>query len=155
MKLGVGGRLSTGQKGMVMNKSKKKRSLDAGHVKFLILTVALTATMGFWNIFSNQDRLAGVQDANNSPTDPPPDMALDLAPLPTVVPVNGAQNTDTQPAQAPDSAAAQPTPALRSVAAPTPIVIQGQAPVVVQGRSDPGSSNGSAPAPTTNTQSSR
>jgi hypothetical protein len=142
-----------------MTKSRNnRRTVGTEGIKLFIVSVALTTTIGFWNFFSAQDRNSALaaEEAVVVSEPLPAGTSLDMPPLPTLMAVPDNPTGFVPDAPVLEQPVAQPTPELRSVTAPTPIVAQnqGQNPVVVQGRSDP-SSSGTSPRPVTKTRSSK
>ncbi|MBN2502238.1 MAG: hypothetical protein JXB38_15755 [Anaerolineales bacterium] len=136
--------------------SKNQRTVATEGIKLFIVSVALTTTVGFWNYFSAQDRDSAIAAeeplAVSAPL--PAGTSLDMPPLPTLIAVPDNPTGFVPDSPVLEQPVAQPTPELRSVTAPTPIVAQqGQNPVVVQARG--GTSSGSSPQPATTTRSSK
>jgi hypothetical protein len=139
----------------------KSKSSDAPGVKTLIAAASLAATLGGWALLSAKEAQPAAQ-SSALPAAPQtasqaasqaeaPTRLINLAPLPTLVPlvphsqlVTAANATASrsiaQPA-APVQPAAPAQPALRVVSAPS--------------QQSGGGSSASAPAPVTNTRSSR
>lgn len=87
-----------------MKNNKRKRNQGIPEVKVLMLSLSLVATLGLWNFFSQQDKLALLdsQAAVTLPAESPPGLALDLPPVPTLLaPSAEGQNTAAQPQAAP------------------------------------------------------
>ena len=138
------------------NSRNKRRSVGTEGIKLFIVSVALTGTIGFWNFFSAQDRDSAI--AANEPvavSEPlPASTSLGMPPLPTLIAVPDDPTGFVPDSPVLDQPAAQPTPELRAVTAPTPMTVQGnQSPVIVQGRG--GTSSGTSPRPATTTRSSK
>ncbi len=137
--------------------NQNRRTVATEGIKLFIVSVALTTTVGFWNYFSAQDRNSAI--AAEEPlvvSEPlPAGTSLDMPPLPTLIAVPDNPTGFVPDSPVLEQPVAQPTPELRSVTAPTPIVAQqGQNPVIVQGRGG-GTSSGTAPRPATTTRSSK
>ena len=69
------------------HKTPKRQNQHLGKIKFAIAAGAVTITMGFWTIFSNQaDRTASVQATPEPQVAVDPNSQLILLPMPTLVP---------------------------------------------------------------------
>ncbi|MDR3572443.1 MAG: hypothetical protein P4L50_01160 [Anaerolineaceae bacterium] len=131
------------------NKHKAPRFID---IKLFIAAMTLAVTIGLWNLLSNNlfdaDKLAptAVVDV---PSQPPPDAAQDvppLPPLPTLVPVmqiDLSKNNTLAPANSVQPASSSIQPAqLRSVAVPTQTIVQQSMIVVGSGGGGGGGGGG-------------
>lgn len=137
---------------MATGKPSKKPATSAPGVKLLITAASLAATLGGWAMISAEE-----PEPEPTPTPAPapvqaaaPAVTIKLAPLPTLVPPITPQPqvvTVNQPrSAAPRAAASAPQPA-----APTELVLRDvSAPQV-----NAGGGRSAAPAPATNTGSSR
>lgn len=138
--------------------NKKKRALRTGDTKILIGALALTSTLGLWNLFARQAAhdLASAGQPQDNPTveTAAPDTTtnltvLNLPAMPTLVPELQSTTLDLQPAPT--------TPAAVSVASNSVTQQPGK---IFLGGAQPGTTaktttKRSAPAPVTSTRSSR
>jgi len=139
----------------------KSKSSDAPGVKTLITAASLAATLGGWALLSAQEAQPAAQSSTllavpqtASQAEAPTQM-INLAPLPTLVPLvphsqlvtaaNASASRSVARPAAPVQQAAPAQPALRVVSAPSQ----------QSGGQQSGGSSASAPAPVTNTRSSR
>ncbi|MDR3576512.1 MAG: hypothetical protein P4L50_21815 [Anaerolineaceae bacterium] len=104
-------------------------------IKVLILTLASAIMVGFWNLLSNNAFVATTPPAVVTlPAQTPPNVAQDLPPIPTIVPLVKApapQSSDeTIPAALPQTAPANQAVPLRVVDVPTIVVVQKYKPVI-------------------------
>jgi hypothetical protein len=125
----------------IMTKPVRKANTSAPGVKLLITAASLAATLGGWALISAKEPKPTSAPLPEQVT--PPAVTIKLAPLPTLVPVITPQPQLVTVNQ-PRPAASAPQPA-----APVELVLRDvSAPQVNRGGS-------SAPAPVTNTRSSR
>jgi hypothetical protein len=122
------------------NPNNQSRKLSLEGIKLLIGTGAIAATLSFWSIFSNQDRISSQNkiDQASPAQQTVNDLSGLLPPLPTLVPFEW--NGVSVEAAAPTAVTVQD---LRSVSAPV-VQVNNNAPIVVQSnRSGSGSGSGS------------
>jgi hypothetical protein len=128
-------------------------------IKLMFASGSLVLTLVLWNLFS----IRSLKDASGSPNntssgDPSHNAFANLAPLPTVAPLESGLTNDSavQPASTQLLApTAQPTQALRKVSIATPTA---QAPVIHEvtiGQQSSGGGGGGGGAPAAKTGSSR
>ncbi len=147
------------------NSQKGVKFLDA---KVLIAALSLVVTLGFWNLFSNQDLFDLKKNAPESkdPALQPQTVDISSLPaLPTLAPLvdvkAGTVQQNTAQKSAPQAGQPAATAPLRSVTAPDQKIVQNGAPIVDMGQpavvvqSGGGSRSGAAPAPITTTKSSK
>jgi hypothetical protein len=122
--------------------SGKRRTVSLHEIKWLILSLGLTGTILFWNMFSkqmNQDTAASASVAA-TPTQPIAGEVLEFSAMPTLIPYQSPQIgavTNQNPAPT-------PAPVLQAqVQAPAKVILSNNAP------------RPAAPAPVTRTRSSR
>jgi len=128
--------------------TKNKRAIGVAEIKVLLFTGSIVAVLGFWNIFARQDadkNLSTIQGDIFQSAQPPPGLALDLPPIPTLLPPSGID----QGQDGSDNGAFPQE--LRSVEAPAQQVSQSSNPVIVGG----GNGNNSRGSTVTTTNSSR
>jgi hypothetical protein len=142
-----------------MNKNqptRRKGPFDMRDVKRLVFLLAVSATLGFWALFSNKYIHVGsvAQSSGAAVVEAPPDptqevLVLELPPIPTLVPTS-------MPGQAELRTMAGPSPTPVSTSS-VRIVIGGPAPSAggTRVRSESRGGNSSEPAPVTITRSSQ
>ena len=144
------------------------RKSNLNGLKISMAAASLVLTLIIWNLFSSkalEDALKTAQD-QNQPQIQPGNTLSDMAPLPTLVPLqfslavdSGAAAEPVQPVSVQPAPAAQPTQSLRKMTAPTPSAapqkpIVHQVVIVVSGGGG-GGGGGAAPAAVTSTGSSK
>jgi hypothetical protein len=129
--------------------SNKRRTVSLREIKWLILSLGLTGTILFWNMFSkemNQDTAASASVAA-TPTQPIAGEVLEFSAMPTLIPYQSPQismGASQNPAGGSQNPAPTPAPVLQAqVQAPAKIILSNNAP------------RPAAPAPVTRTRSSR
>lgn len=150
----------------MQNKSSSihKYRFDTADSKLLITTLSLTAAVGLWGLFANenQNQVANFSQTSLDQAQLAVRESLDLPPIPTLMPLTHDLNTNALQPLRPDTEANSVFPELRDVTAPTPIIIQKQAPIVesvtlsgpAASPADSGSGS-SSPQPITSTSSSK
>lgn len=138
---------------MLNKPSSKKRGRPAlWEIRLMITALAVAATLGFWNLFSKQmllSQMVEVQPIIPTPVEQPLDIALELPPIPTLIPSMPSQDILASGPAASLQVAAQP---VQSFQAGAKILLGGSAPQVRQSASQV---RGSASAPITTTRSSQ
>jgi hypothetical protein len=104
-------------------------------VKSLILAISGAITIGFWNLLSNNAFIATTPPAVVTlPAQPPANVAQDLPPIPTIVPLIKLPlpqtSAETIPADLPQAVPVNQAVPLRVVAAPTIVVVQKSKPAI-------------------------
>lgn len=104
-------------------------------VKFLILAISGAITIGFWNLLSNNAFIAATPPAVVTlSAQPPANVAQDLPPIPTIVPLIKLPlpqpSAKTVPEALPQAAPVNQAVPLRVVAAPTIVVVQKSKPSI-------------------------
>jgi len=95
---------------------KEKPGYSGTGLKFLISTLAIAATICFWNLFSNKDSSAALSAQLKSPfAQAIGAVTLSLPPLPTLVPI---QNSLRVGSSAPAATEQSPSLSLRNVRIP-------------------------------------
>ncbi|MEX2162433.1 MAG: hypothetical protein WD751_11045 [Anaerolineales bacterium] len=120
----------------------KKHPFDLEGIKLLIGSGSIAATIAFWSLFANVDRVAKQADLAAAATAPSVAYSIALPPLPTLISLNLPTGPEpTGPAATPVS-----TEGLRTVSQPQPTSRRSNGPVVVQGNrsSGPATSSGSS-----------
>jgi hypothetical protein len=134
--------------------NKKKHRPRTGETKILIGALAVTSTLGLWNLFARQAVSAGQSQDNTAsePTSPEAStsrIVLNLPPLPTLVPEMQSTTLTLQPMPTPTAAVSVASNTV--IQQPTKILLGGAQP----GTATNTSAKRSAPAPVTSTRSSR
>ena len=125
----------------------KGKSVKFLGIKALILALSGAITIGFWNLLSNNAFVATTPPAVVTlPAQPPANVAQDLPPIPTIVPlikVSAPQTSgETAPTALPQSGPVNQAVPLRVVDAPTIVVVQKSKPVIGAQASNPLSNSG-------------
>jgi hypothetical protein len=143
----------------------KSKSSDAPGVKTLIAAASLAATLGGWALLSAQEAqpaaqfstlLAAPQIASQAALQAEaPTRMINLAPLPTLVPLAPHSQLVTAANTTASRSIARPAAPVQQTAPAQPALRVVSAPSQQNGRPQSGGSSASAPAPVTNTRSSR
>lgn len=128
----------------------KKKQFVPNAFKFMVAVSSVAGTFGVWNLLANKDLIQ--VNAQNS-TSIEPTVITDLQPLPTLVPLISVDltaviKTSSEPSVSPTATT------LRNVAPPAPAAVTNNqnTPAIIM---DSQNASGGAPAPVTNTKSSR
>ncbi|HMD90251.1 MAG TPA: hypothetical protein VKF38_13900 [Anaerolineaceae bacterium] len=146
------------------NRTPRRKAPRFLGVKILILSIAGAITIGFWNLLSNNAFVATTPPAVVTlSAQPPANVAQDLPPIPTIVPLINIQapltSGETMPSDQPHTAAVNQSLPLRVLVAPTIVIVQKSKPVigaqVSNTASNSGGGGGSSSKSNSSTKSSK